>query len=123
MTAAALMRWSGLALILGGLCIALFVLLLLPVGGFFGAEHGRSPLWVPAHSFHLIGALFTLGGLVGLYTVQADRMGSLGFAGFLLAFVGTALFVATGALTALVWPVLVAAAPSLIDLSGALFGP
>jgi len=114
-------RWSGAALLLGGVAIALFVIVLYPVGGFFGAQRARDPLWVPAHTLHLIGALLTLFGVVGLYGRQIERTGPLGAVGFAIAFVGTALFVGTGMLTTFVWPVLAAFAPATLELDGALF--
>ena len=118
-----LIRWSGLALLLGGVCIALFVLVLYPVGGFFGAGPVHHPAWVPAHSLHFAGALLTLVGLIGLYARQWARAGRLGLVGFLLALGGTAMFVGTGMLTAFVWPVLAAYAPATIESSGAVFAP
>jgi drug/metabolite transporter (DMT)-like permease len=118
-----LTRWSGLALMLGGVAMALFVLLLFPVGGFFGAQRAHHPLWVPAHTMHFISALLMLFGLVGFYARQAERAGWLGRVGFGLAFAGTAMFVGTGLLTAFIWPVLADHAPSILEADGALFAP
>ena len=38
-----------------------------------------------------VGAVVLLGGLVGLYAKQSEAAGRLGFVGFLVAFLGTAL--------------------------------
>jgi hypothetical protein len=116
-------RGSGLALLVGGLAMSLFVLLLYPVGGFFGAAHAHHPLWAPAHFLHFVGAVAILLGLVGLYAVQAGQLGLVGRVGFVLAFVGTAQFVGTGMLTAFVWPVLADLAPGSLEPQGALFLP
>jgi hypothetical protein len=116
-----LLRASGGALILAGLTIGGFVLLLWPIGGFFGSTHAQHPLWVPAHLLHLLGALLTLFGLLGLFADQAPRLGRLGLLGFGMAFAGTALFVGTGVLTAFIWPVLAAHAPHTLEPDGALF--
>ncbi|MGI9147211.1 MAG: hypothetical protein ACR2IK_11755 [Chloroflexota bacterium] len=121
MSTVSLVRLSGLALMAGGVCIATFVVVLYPVSGFFGAEHVQHPAWVPAHSLHFIGALLSLFGLIGLYLRHREHLGTLGFAGFVLAFAGTAQFVGTGMLTAFVWPVLAAAAPATMAANGAAF--
>jgi hypothetical protein len=105
----------------GGVSLGLFVLVLYPVGGFFGAEHARHPAWIPAHTLHFIGALLTLVGLIGLYAYTANNLGRLGTIGLVLAVCGTAQFVGTGMLTAFVWPVLASAAPDTIAPGGALF--
>jgi hypothetical protein len=114
-------RASGMALMLAGIVLALFVLVVLPVGGFFGAHRAHHPLWVPGHTLHFVGAVLLLFGLIGWYAHQAERMGRLGFLGFVLALAGTALFVGTGLLTAFVWPVLAAQAPAALEPAGALF--
>ena len=123
MLSAGLFRWTGTALLLGGVCLTLFVLVLYPVGGFFGADHARHPAWVPAHSLHFVGALLSLFGLLGLYLCQRAAVGRLGALGFALAGAGLAQFVGTGMLTAFVWPVLAAHAPDTLAPDGALFQP
>ncbi len=105
----------------GGICIALFVVILYPVGGFFGAAHANHPNWAPAHTLHFAGALLTVFGVCGVYARQAQQVGTLGLIGFLLALAGTAQFVGTGMLTAFVWPALAVNAPAMIDVDGAMF--
>lgn len=117
-----LLRLSGLANIAGGIAIALFVIEH-PWGHFVGAATVASPAWMVAHSLHLIGASFALLGLVGLYAIQAEQLGRVGLAAFVLAFVGTAFFVGTGLITAFVWPMLAAVAPMAVDMGGAGFRP
>ncbi len=120
-SSAGLVRWGGVALMLGGVTVAAFVLVLFPVGGFFWATRAHHPLWMPAHLLHLIAALLILFGLVGVLARYAGNAGPIGILALGLAFTGTALFVGTGVLTAFVWPVLADFAPTTIDPGGALF--
>jgi hypothetical protein len=79
---------------------------------------------MPAHSLHTVSALLLLFGLIGLYTRLGSKSGRLGLVGFVAAFIGTALFVATGVLTAYVFPAVASAAPGAVELGGALLsGP
>lgn len=117
-----LLRLSGLANIVGGIAIALFVIEH-PWGHFVGAATVASPTWMLAHALHLVGASFALLGLVGLYACQAAGLGRAGLGAFLLAFVGTAFFVGTGLITAFVWPMLATVAPAAVDVGGAGFQP
>ena len=68
-----LMRWSGLALILGGVGIALFLITLYPLGSFFDPQVLINPQSVLAHTFHWIGGSFALLGyvLLGVATIRA----------------------------------------------------
>ena len=115
-----LVRWSGLAAVVGGVAIALFVLSH-PWDRFVGAEVARTGRWRLAHTLHFAGASFALLGFVGIYVRQRERAGRLGLIGFVVAFAGTAMFVGTGMLTAFVWPMLADAAPAVIGEDGAMF--
>src|SRR5919199_4770598 len=121
MSSATLTRLGGLALCLGGLAAALFVLLAAPEGGFIGAHLPHQATWMPAHSLHALAGLLLLFGVVALYATRAAAAAWLGLAGFLLAFAGTALYLVTGVLTAYVMPVLASAAPSALEPGGAYF--
>ena len=121
MSSATLIRFGGLALCLGGLAAALFALLAAPQGGFMGAHLPHQATWMPAHSLHALAGLLLLFGVVALYATRAAAAAWLGLAGFLLAFVGTALYLVTGVLTAYVMPVLASAAPSTLEPGGAYF--
>jgi hypothetical protein len=113
MTSTTLMRWSGLAVLLGGLTYALFVLVH-PFGELTNPHVIHSGRWLAAHSLHLLGAVLVLLGLPGLYVAGMDRTGRLGLVGYLVAFVGTTLFAGNGLVTAYVAPL----APALLDPSG-----
>lgn len=113
-------RLCGAANIVGGAAIAIFVLSH-PWGHFVGAEVALTTGWRFAHTFHLIGATASLLGLVGLYAVQAERLGRMGLVAFVVAFLGTAMFVGSGMLTAFVWPMVAAQAPGAVAHGGAMF--
>ncbi len=108
MATSTLIRWSGLALIVGGISLALFVLSHPQVE--FGPDATRQPTWVLSHSFHAVGALLALFGLIGVFVRQRDEAGALGLLAFIVAFIGTALLVATGLISAYILP----GAPSLL---------
>ena len=115
-----LIRLSGLACIVGGICIAAFVLVH-PWDQLVGSEIARTARWRAAHMLHFVGALFALFGLLGLYARQYDRLGPLGVTGFVLSFIGNAMFLGTGMITAFIWPMLAVHAPSAVELGGAIF--
>jgi hypothetical protein len=117
-----MIRLAGLANILGGLAIALFVVEH-PWGRFHGAEVGVLPQWQLAHSLHFVGAVLALLGLNGLAARQATRLGPAGWLGFALAFSGTAMFVGTGMITAFLWPMLARELPAAVGVDGAVFLP
>jgi hypothetical protein len=121
MSSATLIRLGGLALCLGGLAAALFLLLAAPEGGFTGAHLPHQTTWMPAHSLHALSGLLLLFGVIALYATRAAAAGRLGLGGFLTAFVGTALYLVTGVLTAFVMPLLASAAPSALEPGGAYF--
>ena len=120
MASSDLIRGSGLAFILGGVSFGLFMLLH-PVDQLAGAHGAESATWVPAHTFHFLGALFTLFGLVGLYAGRMKETGWLGLLAFVVAFIGTAMFVGTGMITAYLWPVIARTAPTFVDPDGPMF--
>jgi hypothetical protein len=121
MTSSRVIRWSGLALLLAGLLIAI-PMLFHPSDA--DPQAVLNSAWVPVHSLLLAGALVTLFGLIGLYGAQAEAVGTLGLIGFILTFVGIALVVAVLILEAFVIPVIAAntAGQALLDPAGPLFG-
>ncbi len=79
-----LMRWSGLALILGG--VLLFVHFVThPMGE--GAQFVAMPIWVPSHAIGFIAWPLILLGVMGLYIRQAHRLGLLGLIAFVIIFI------------------------------------
>jgi hypothetical protein len=110
MFAEKIIRWSGLALALGGITGALFwilhpeesVLLTNPAG--YQAEH----------LLDFIGLMLLLPGLTGLYARFSNHTGWLGFTGFLLAFVALLVFFGVSTVDAYVWPAIARIQPDLI---------
>ena len=116
---AAMTRRCGTLLILGGVSFALFMIVH-PFGTVVGEVATRTS-WVPAHTLHFLGALFSLGGLLGLYAYQKDELGALGPYTFAVAFIGMAMFVGTGMTTAFLWPAIAAADPAFVAAEGGMF--
>ena len=117
-----LIRWSGLALLLAGVLIAIPILLHPDETADPMAVLGSS--WLIIHTIFIIGDILSLFGLVGLYTRQAQATGRLGLIGFILALIGSALFVGVLTIDSYVIPVLAAnpATQPLLDEAGPLFG-
>jgi hypothetical protein len=116
MTSSNLIRWGGIAAMLGGVFWVVWSLL-----GRVSFEAAGSPL---AHGLLLLAALLTLVGLVGLHALQGADYGRIGRAGFYTAAAGL-LLQALAALFLMgsdVWEItlqwLVAPAGSLIILVG-----
>src|SRR5690606_19153632 len=114
-----LVRWSGVSVALGGLLIAAYMLVH-PWAERTGAV-ATTTQWVVSHGLHFVGALLLLFGLTGLYLRQRERAGWAGLVGFLLAFLGTALFVGTGLSSAFLWPAIAFEAPTFVATDGGMF--
>jgi hypothetical protein len=113
MSSTKLIRWSGLSLMLGGIAIAIHFIIHPPGET---AQYTLYPLWSLAHWLGGIAALMILFGLIGIYLRQSEETGMLGLAGFVLAFVGTALY-AGGQLIfgAMIQPYIATQAPTWLD--------
>jgi hypothetical protein len=110
---AALLRWSGLALVVGGLLLAV-ASALHPSRETTATILQAEVRLVAAHVLFTLSSLLVLLGLPGLYGAESVRMGRLGLAGFLAAFTGTALVAVSGNFGFLA-PVLAAKSPQTID--------
>jgi hypothetical protein len=108
-----MLRWSGLALILAGVCIALGTLI---------HPSNETPATIVAQENRLIIGHwlltfycgFLLLGLPGAYASRSRELGRLGLAGFLMLFVGT-LFYAVSSDYGFNAPVLARLAPATLD--------
>jgi hypothetical protein len=109
----ALLRWSGLALVAGGLLLAV-ASVLHPSRETPATILQAEVRLVAAHVLFTLSSLLVLLGLPGLYGVHSARMGRLGLVGFLGAFMGTMLVAVSGNFGFLA-PVLAAEAPATID--------
>jgi len=117
---AQLYRLSGIALILAGVCTTLFWLMAAPLGTFFGVDVVQHPFWTPSQILHVVGALLTIFGVMGLYSAERALTGALGLVGFGLATAGAALFLTDGLIALVVFPALAAATPELFSRTGPL---
>ncbi len=117
MSSSTLIRWSGLAALVGYALIAV----LDPVFFFVFPDDvatsvsAASNAWFVLHLLGIIAVLLGLVGLVGLYARQAEKVGILGLIAFLMAFTGSALGYAWSWMETFVWPVVAHAAPRLLD--------
>ncbi len=119
MSSSDLVRWGGIAAVVGG---GLFILAeLLDVYNFLllGEEEFSAVAATASYAaeswLFLLGTLLVLFGLFGLYVGQSEATGPLLRIGFLVAFLGTALGVGAFWSDVFVLPVLVNAAPELLD--------
>ena len=118
MSSSDLIRWAGLAAILAGVLLVVADLLNLAIG-FDDDEPFSETATTDIYAFqsvvNLLAAVLLLIGLVGLYARQSEAAGLLGLAGFLVAFLGTALV--TGLLWASLFivPTLAVEVPAFLD--------
>ncbi|MDT8307494.1 MAG: hypothetical protein RRC07_16295 [Anaerolineae bacterium] len=116
MSSSSLMRWAGLAALIGGVLLVTVELLEFAlIGGQPESAVAGSGALVTVRMFFVAALLLMLLGLVGLYARQAQYTGGLGLIAFLLAFIGT--FMVGGAqwTAAFIGPWLASAAPELLD--------
>ena len=111
MSAATLIRWSGLATILAGLLVGLFPLL----HPNHDPDSFRSPIWIIAHLLPHVAAVLTLFGLIGVFVRQFSPAGWLGLIGFLTAFVGTALILTQALVELFILPLIGLEVPHLME--------
>jgi hypothetical protein len=108
------LRWSGLLLIAGGL---VQVAATLADPDLYDARSLSNRFEGPDHVLYWVAYLMLTAGLPGLFIVQADRIGKVGAAGFLLALAGSALTMAVSLITAHVLPATVAIVGSAATLT------
>jgi hypothetical protein len=111
MSAATLIRWSGLTSVFAGALYALGALLH-PVGEDLAAV--TSSNWIPAHLVYWISVILMQFGLVGLYARQAKETGVLGLASFVLAFIGTNIVASIMVMVSSVIPLVATQSPAML---------
>lgn len=111
LSAAQLIRWSGLA-VLGTGIIYLIVQLIHPLDVFSSVSTAQ---WAFVHYLSLAMDILALIGVTGLYARQADRAGWLGLVGYLLFGLFWAFSVAFHFTEAVITPALVSAAPKYVE--------
>lgn len=110
---ARLLRWSGLALVAGGVLLAVATPLH-PSRETATTIIASEVRLVASHILSTLSSLLILLGLPGLYATHRGGMGRLGLAGFLGAWSGTYLIAVSGNFGFLA-PVLAKEAPTVID--------
>jgi hypothetical protein len=120
MSALEIVRWGGPAAVVGGALLVIAVLWSLivevPGGGPESfSEAALTPSYAVATGMSLLATVLILFGLVGLNLRQSEAAGALGWVGFLVAFLGTALVVGTGWAEFFVVPSLAVGAPEFLD--------
>jgi hypothetical protein len=117
MSAGQLLRLSGLAGIVAGGLIVLAEIFAVGVDLMDMATMATTPLspaWIPLNLLELLGVILLLLALVGFYARQAAVAGGFGLFGFLVAFLGTAMFAGTGWSNAFNPPVVARTTPDLL---------
>jgi len=115
-----LIRWSGLATLVGGV-----LLIVVDVAEFlFYGDQPESIVaitsaWLILSVLALVGVVLIFLGLVGLYAHQAEQAGTLGLVAFLVAFIGTAMIFGFAWAGAFVVPDLAETVPDFLDTADA----
>ncbi len=116
MSSSDLVRWSGLAALVGGVLFVVAELLGLPtlnVETF--SETATTASFAVQQLAYLLGVALVLLGLFGLYVRQSEAAGALGLIGFLVAFFGTVLIAGFIWASTFIAPFLADTAPELLD--------
>lgn len=114
-------RVAPLSLIAGGLANVLF--LVASGGQVVGAHVVTTTQWTIAHHAHFYAAMFLLLGALGIRDRLTAPRTAFDLVASFVTVVGTALFLANGAVTAYVIPVIARSAPAMLEASGPLFNP
>jgi len=104
---------GGLAAILGGLLIVVAAIVGLFVD-FDNVAVAATGSYILFAILSLLGAIFVLGALVGLYARHAEHAGALGLLAFLVTFLGMALVVGASWTSTFTEPALAQVAPELL---------
>ena len=116
MSSSNLIRWSGLAALVGGvLWVVLDVAFFIIIGDQPESVVADTSAWVILLVLALVGSMLIFLGLVGLYARQVAETGVLGLIAFLVAFFGMTLLVGIIWTFTFVVPPLAEAAPEFLD--------
>lgn len=115
-----LIRWSGLAALMGGmLLIVVNVAEFIVYGDQPESVTATTSAWLILSVLALMGVVLIFLGLVGLYAHQAEQAGTLGLVAFVMALIGTAMIFGFAWAGAFVVPDLAEAVPDFLDTSDA----
>ncbi|MFQ5611232.1 MAG: hypothetical protein ACE5H9_03775 [Anaerolineae bacterium] len=116
MSSSNLIRWSGLAALVGGVLLAVFdVAEAVIIGGRPESVVAGTGALIIVRIAFLVPIVLTSLGLVGLHARQAEQAGTLGLVAFLAAFTGTAMVFGLQWSAAFIGSWLAGAAPELLD--------
>lgn len=115
MSSSSLIRWSGLAAILGVALLLISDLLSLTVFSGDPVEMVTTGAYLVDGSARVLAGVLLLLGLVGLYARQSEASGALGLVAFLVAFAGTSMILGTWWTNAFVAPSLATEAPAFLE--------
>lgn len=116
MSSSNLIRWGGLAALIGGVLLVIAGLLgFIVFGGGEFSETAQTGTFAFTTLLYLLAITLVLGGLVGLYVSQSEAAGPLGFIAFLVAFLGTALVVGAFWTQAFVAPTIAEVNPEFLN--------
>lgn len=115
MVSSNLLRWSGLAALVGGmLFVVLGILEFLLFGGQPDSAAVASSAWFIVEIAYILAATLLILGLVGLYVPQAEPAGRLGLIAFLVTLAGTVMLAGADWSAAFFGPWMAEAAPELL---------
>jgi hypothetical protein len=116
MSSSDLIRWGGLAALVGGVLFVVAELLILPTLNVETlSETATTASFAIQQWAYLLGVVFVLLGLLALYVRQSEAAGALGLIGFLVAFFGTVLAAGFFWASAFIAPALADVAPEFLD--------
>jgi hypothetical protein len=115
MTRSALVRWGGLAALVGAVLLVTGDLMHFAFGSESYSQQATTAAFIVHSLLLLLGGVLILLGLVGLHANQAEATGPLGLVGFFVAFLGTALVVGVTWYEIFVAPYMAVAAPRVLD--------
>ena len=118
-----IVKCTRVALVSSGILTGVFWAIAWMLGSFVGPEVVLKPLWVPSQALHVAGAIFALFAIIGLSGLLGRKLGRLGFAGLVLAGIGTMCFFADGVIALSIFPALANADDRLLTTSGAINRP
>ena len=114
MNSSDLIRWSGLAAVLGGALLIVSDFLSFTVNSGDLAEVVTTGAYLADGSMRVLAGVLLLVGLVGLYARQSEASGVPGLVAFLVAFAGMAMILGTWWTNAFVAPSLATGAPEFL---------
>ena len=116
MSSSNLIRWSGLAALVGGILLAVFdVAESVLIGGQPESVVAGTSALITVRIAFVAASVLVLLGLEGLSASQAEQTGTLGLIGFLMAFTGTVMVAGLQWSAAFLGSWLAEAAPELLD--------